>query len=263
MRLMRRSTRKTPRGGAATDNARHPARARRMKPSANGSSRISSIRRLAGPAVRQSRPSAPCWSSPAAGCGEVPPHQVHVVQHGDNGAALGVPVLDDRQQQRGGRGIDRGERLVQQDQAASCTMVRANSTRWNWPADRARIGRLAISTRPTRPARPARPAIAVPIGRNGPSLGAAKCDDIAAGDRERSGPDGCPAPAARCRGGYSGAVDAAGGERMQPGHGAQQRGLAGTVGADQRGQAARLEGAATGPDSDDPRAMPQLDADQA
>ena len=41
MRLMRRSTRNTPSGGAATDSARQPASARRMKPNANGETTIS------------------------------------------------------------------------------------------------------------------------------------------------------------------------------------------------------------------------------
>ena len=66
MRLMRRSTRKTPSGGAATDKARQPASARRMKPSANGSSRKSSIRRPASPGSGM-RPKAPTGRS-AAGC---------------------------------------------------------------------------------------------------------------------------------------------------------------------------------------------------
>ncbi|OIQ67610.1 hypothetical protein GALL_508090 [mine drainage metagenome] len=70
MRLMRRSTRKTPSGGAETDKARHPAKARRIKPSANGSRRKSSIRRPVAPAPA-SRPSGRFDWSAAACAGSV------------------------------------------------------------------------------------------------------------------------------------------------------------------------------------------------
>ena len=72
MRLMRRRTRKTPSGGAATERARHPARARRMKPSANGSSRTSSIRPPGvpdprwGPKAPNGRSTAVCAGNGAA-----------------------------------------------------------------------------------------------------------------------------------------------------------------------------------------------------
>ncbi|CFN68791.1 Uncharacterised protein [Bordetella pertussis] len=46
----------------------------------------------------------------------MPPHQVEIVQHGDDGAAFGMLLAQQGQQHVRGRRVDRAEGLVQQQQ---------------------------------------------------------------------------------------------------------------------------------------------------
>ena len=194
----------------------------------------------------------------------MPPHQIHIVQHRDDGATLRVPVFDHRQQQRVVAASTAVNGSSSRIRRASCTIVRANSTRWNWPADSAWIGRASISASPTRvQSRPGRrhPVVADRPKRTQP--GGRQSHDVAAGDRETSDPSGCPAPTARYR------PVSARPRSIRPAASGCSPAIARSsvvlpdpFGADQRGQAAGTRIVPDNAGQDDPRAVPQFDVIQ-
>ena len=206
IRLMRRSMRNTPIGGALTESARQPTSARRMKAnSMKGSMRPWIMRAhvlAAAPRARRSPPAASkaaeSWPARARFSGvstdcvasprhdfagqqqrlrEMLPHLLDVVQRGDDGAPLFVPAFDQDDEVGDGLGVDGAERLVEQDQRARpASRSRANSTRWNCPPDKradrrdrqSRAGRAWRAPRPPPACARASMPRQTPISRHSP-----------------------------------------------------------------------------------------------
>ena len=171
-----------------------------MKPSANGSSRKSCIRRP-GSSGSGDVPRCADWPRQQQRMREMPPHQIHVVQHGDHGAALRVPVLHDRQQQPvvaastavNGSSSRISRRVLHDRAGEQHALELAGGQRLDGPRFHLAPGRPG-------PARPMRRRQPVPADRpERPQPGRRQRHDVAAGDRETSDPGGCPAPAARYR----------------------------------------------------------------
>ena len=130
---------------------------------------------------------ARCGCLSAAVCGEVAADDVDVVQHGDDGASLFVPGLNNRQQQaRRGR-IDGGEWFVQQDQSA-------RPARWCGRTARAGTGRrkvpgsdaMRLCQADTIQCSSGRGQAVLADERNGPNRDAARATTSRTGDGKRA-----------------------------------------------------------------------------
>ena len=145
IRLMRRSIRNTPIGGAPSDSARQPTSARRMKAnSMKGWVTASIMPAAARERLRPASQISACSSNASTNCrdfseiggrqhfarlapghhlardqqrhGEMRAHLLHVMQRGEHGASLAVPAQDQRDEIGDGLGVDGAERLIEQDE---------------------------------------------------------------------------------------------------------------------------------------------------
>ena len=95
-----------------------PPSAGRSPPSSSNASHIRRARsRLAAASTSRGRPPGHRLAGEQQRLGEPLADQIEVVQHGQHGPALAVPAPDQVEQIARGPGVDRGERLVEQDQA--------------------------------------------------------------------------------------------------------------------------------------------------
>ena len=176
--------------------------------------------------------------------GEFARDEVEVVQHGDDGPPLAMPARTSASRSAVVRASTALNGSSSRITGASCTSRRANSTRWNCPAERLPTGRCSKPSRPDgrqrlrRRARGRRAATARNAPSRRPEAHAARRRGRRPGSRGRSPPAAaagrCGAPAASMRPRL---------RRVQAGEGAQQGGLAGAVRPDHGGQAAGREAA--------------------
>ena len=195
IRLIRRSTRNTPSGGPATDSARQPARARRMKPSANGSSSRSasdqcgdyaahagtggavSAQASAASRACRMRAAAAARSAVAPQPSGVPGQQQRLRDSARApGRGRAAPAITVRPvacqpstsaiRSASVRASTALNGSSSSSTGASCTIRRANSTRWNCPAESVPTGRALEAAQADRGQRRFAPAPrpALPIG---------------------------------------------------------------------------------------------------
>src|SRR3989304_2375450 len=97
IRLMRRSMRNTPIGGAPRERARHPTSARRMKENSMNGAMTGAIMPVAAPAAPHRPRPAPghTRARKKGGRRKGRAHQLDVVQRGKHGAPLAVPAQNE------------------------------------------------------------------------------------------------------------------------------------------------------------------------